>query len=65
VRLLLRPSSRLLRRTTSGLLGRTLASLGPFALELGVTQRVLLALIGIATTVVSVLVFVAVSIASG
>jgi hypothetical protein len=42
VRLLLRPS-RLVGRTTSKLLGRTLAFLAPLAVKLGVTQRVLLA----------------------
>lgn len=51
-------------RTTSRLLGRTLAFLAPLVLELGVTQRVLLALIAIAAVVVSVLVLVAVSIFS-
>ena len=62
VRLLLQPS-RLVGRTTSRLLGRTLALLAPLAL--GVTQRVLLALIGIAAVVVSVLVLVAVGIFGG
>jgi hypothetical protein len=55
---LLRPTSRLLGRTTSRLVGRTLAFLAPLALKLGVTQRVLLALIGIAAVVVLVLVLV-------
>jgi hypothetical protein len=64
VRLLLQPS-RLVGRTTSKLLGRTLAFLAPLALKLGVTQRVLLALIGIAAVVVSVLVLVAVGIFGG
>jgi hypothetical protein len=62
---LLRPTSRLVGRTTSKLLGRTLAFLAPLALKLGVTQRVLLALIGIAAVVVSVLVLVAVGIFGG
>jgi hypothetical protein len=47
-----------LGRTTSRLVGRTLAFLAPLALKLGVTQRVLLALIGIAVVVVLVLVLV-------
>ena len=47
------------------LLGRTLTFLAPLALKLGVTQRVLLALIGIAAVVVSVLVLVAVGIFGG
>ncbi len=55
---MLRPTSRLLGRTTSRLVGRTLAFLAPLALKLGVTQRVLLALIGIAAVVVLVLVLV-------
>jgi hypothetical protein len=50
-----------LGRTTSRLVGRTLAFLAPLALKLGVTQRVLLALIGIAAVVVLVLVLVVVS----
>ncbi len=57
--------SRLVGRTTSKLLGRMLAFLAPLALKLGVTQRVLLALIGIAAAVVSVLVLVAVGIFGG
>ena len=61
---LLRPTSRLLGRTTSRLVGRTLAFLAPLALKLGVTQRVLLALIGIAAVVVSALAMMAVSIFS-
>jgi uncharacterized membrane protein YgaE (UPF0421/DUF939 family) len=56
---LLRPTSRLLGRTTSKLLGRTFALLAPLALKLGVTQRVLLALIGVAVAVVLVLVLLA------
>lgn len=47
---LLRPS-RLLGRA-GRLLGRTLAFLAPLALKLGVTRRVLVALIGIAAVVV-------------
>jgi hypothetical protein len=43
-------------------LGRTLAFLAPLALKLGVTRRVLLALIGIAAAVALVLVLVAVGI---
>jgi hypothetical protein len=62
---LLRPGSRLLGRTTSRLLGRTLGFLTPLALRLGVTQRVLLALTGVAAVVALVLVLVAVSIFSG
>jgi hypothetical protein len=64
VRLLLQPS-RLVGRTTSKLLGKTLAFLAPLALKLSVTQRVLLTLIGIGAVVVLVLVLVAVSIFSG
>jgi hypothetical protein len=63
VRSLLRPS-RLVGRTTSKLLGRTLAFLAPLAVKLGVTPRVLLAFLGIGAVVVSVLVLVAVSIFS-
>ena len=58
---LLQPTSRLLGRTTSKLLGSTLAFLTPLALKLGVTRRLLLALIGIAAVVVLVLVLVVVS----
>ncbi len=58
---LLRPTSRLLGRTTSRLLGRTFAFLAPLALKLGVTRRVLLALIGVAVAVVLVLVQLAVA----
>ena len=47
------------------LLGRTLTFLASLALKLGVTQRVLLGLIGSAAAVVFVLVLVAVSIFSG
>ena len=61
---LLRPG-RLLGRTTSRLLGRTLAFLAPLALKLGVTQRVLLVLIGFAAAVGLVLVLMAVSIFGG
>jgi hypothetical protein len=46
-------------------LGRTLTFLAPLALKLGVTQRVLLGLIGIAAAVVLVLVLVTVSIFGG
>ncbi len=60
VRLLLRPTSRLLGRTTSRLLGKTFALLAPLALKLGMTQRVLLALIGIAAVVILVLILVVV-----
>ena len=55
---LLRPS-RLLGRTTSRLLGKTLAFLAPLALKLGVTQRVLLTLICVAVAVVLVLILLA------
>ncbi len=58
---LLRPTSRLLGRTTGRLLGKTLTILAPLALKLGVTQRVLLVLIGIAATVVLVLVLLTVA----
>ncbi len=64
MRLLLRPG-RLLGRPTSRLPGKTFALLAPLALKLGVTQRVLLALIGIAAVVVSALAMMAVSIFSG
>jgi hypothetical protein len=58
---LLGPTSRLLGRTTGRLLGRTFAFLAPLALKLGVTQRVLLALIGVAVAVVLVIVLLAVA----
>lgn len=51
---LLRPS-RLLGRA-GGLLGKTLAFLAPLALTLGVTRRVLVALVGAAAVVVLLLV---------
>lgn len=57
---LLRPS-RLLGRA-GRLLGRTLAFLAPLALKLGVTRRVLVALIGIAAVVVLLLVLLAVGV---
>jgi hypothetical protein len=57
----LRPTSRLLSRTTGRLLGRTFALLAPLALKLGVTQRVLLALIGVAVAVILVLILLAVA----
>ncbi len=47
------------------MLGRTLAFLAPLALKLGVTQRVLLVLIGFAAAVGLVLVLMAVSIFGG
>jgi hypothetical protein len=49
----------LLGRTTSRLLGKTLAFLAPLALKLGVTRRVLLTLIGVAVVVVLVLILLA------
>jgi hypothetical protein len=52
--------SRLLGRTTSRLLGKTLAFLAPLALKLGVTQRVLFTLIGVGVAVVLMLVLLAV-----
>ena len=58
---LLRPTGRLLGRTTGRLLGRTFALLAPLALKLGVTQRVLLAPIGVAVAVVLVLILLAVA----
>ncbi len=61
---LLRPG-RLLGRTTSRLLGRTLAFLAPLALKIGVTQRVLLVLIALAAAVALVLVLMALSIFGG
>jgi hypothetical protein len=54
-----------LLRPTSRLVEKTLAFLSPLALKLGVTRRVLLALIGLAAVVVLVLVLVAVSLFSG
>ena len=56
---------RLLLRPTSRLLGRTLAFLAPLALKIGVTQRVLLALIGFAAVVGSALGMMAISIFTG
>jgi hypothetical protein len=61
---LLRPG-RLLGRTTRGLLGKTLGFLGQLALKLGVTRRVLVALIGIAAVVVLVVVLLVVGLFSG
>jgi hypothetical protein len=50
---------KLLGRITNTLLRSTLAFLAPLALKLGVTQRVLLAFIGVAVAVVLVLVLLA------
>jgi hypothetical protein len=63
VRLL--PPSRLLGRTTRGLLGKTLGLLGQPALKLGVTRRALDALIGIAAVVALVVVLLVVGLFSG
>jgi hypothetical protein len=59
---LLQPTSRLLGKITSRLLGNTFAFLAPLALKLGVTQRVLLLILtGIAVAVVVVLILLAVA----
>jgi hypothetical protein len=55
----LRPGS-FLGSTTNGLLGQTFAPLVPFAFKLGVTQGMLLALIGVAVALMLVLVLLAV-----
>jgi hypothetical protein len=47
------------------LLGKTSAFLAPLALKLGVTQRVLVALIGIAAVMVLLLVLVVIGLFSG
>jgi len=56
---LLRPGS-FFGRSTYTLLGKTFALLARLAFKLGVTQRMLLALIGVAVAVVLVLVLLAV-----
>ena len=58
----LRPSGLLGR--TGRLLGKTLAFLAPLALKLGVTRRVLVALIGIAAVAVLLLVLVVIGLFS-
>ncbi len=55
---LLRPS-RLLRAATGRLTRGTLAFLAPLALKIGVTQRVLSILLGVAVTAVVVLILLA------
>ena len=62
---LLGRTSKLLGRTGGRLLGKTLAFLGRLALKLGVTRRVLVALIGIAAVAVLVLILLVVGLFNG
>ena len=62
---LLGRTSGLLGRISRSLLGKPLAFLAPLALKLGVTRRVLLALIGMALVVVLVIVLLVVGLFSG